>query len=537
MLLPKNTNLTMIIEHFCSSSNKSTITNIILAHPRANINHVYKNTASKDHDGLRIIRFCENFFHFSSLDQSYESKKIQSFQKNLSVLLTLQKYNLFPRCMKPKFKRTENNGNDCQIYINHKTGFIDHSEFTKCGSAICPICSKSNNFKKKTPLEKVLKQYQHKDKKSVLFLTLDFPHYKNMDLNVLLDILQESTSAVFKDVKFKYTQKKLVSKRARNNQSISDTLKLSGIHQKTELTYSIEHGFHPHNHFIFLCDRSFNQIEKDGIKSRILDLFQKHFATIMKRSYPEQTRAYTDHFKKYSVNLQNVSTSNDGISAYLNKDNTQDISKELTNSQIKNTRVNESYSINNLYQMLENNDSSVFNSKYELIRLISTIVNGLKGKHLNQWRLTNDFINKILETSKSELEANNKEYKNNLSNNSSIGKNRLASLSKPLKKHLLQFWLASMGKRDILLNQSKANSITKINNFNKISFTYSLSKINSTSNEKNISNTNNLLLLDYARFFYHKNIYFCDIVLSLKPFILNKNIRFDLINVPIRDTS
>lgn len=339
--------------------------------------------------------------------------KVEYKKSIIKKVRFFQKYNWFTGCLKPRLTRLQNGGKDCGLEIDYKNKIINESSLTTCKNSLCIKCSKEYNYKNTYILKNVVLNYQNIPNKSILFVTFTIPHYKNQKFSIISKIVKSAMASLLSDSEFIYNRVNPKSKKLRKMPSIQSSLSLDSIFQRYELTVSSKHGFNFHSHNLFFCNRTFTELELKSLKERIFLLWQKYVAKELQKEYQSQSDCYTTRFKARAVDLQDVSNNIDTISRYLNK--SFDIASELTDTKNKLTKSKDSYSINQLYDMLYQNDFRVF-SKYKLVTLINEILTTLKGKKLTQWRLTKDVVKEVIDTSKAELKQQRKDYISSLQN-------------------------------------------------------------------------------------------------------------------------
>jgi hypothetical protein len=362
----------------------------------SNIDSCEKNSYTSN--GLKT----NNHNTYNNINSSKKISKIDSFFNKLNDLRALQEYGLFTNCM------IETNNNF--IDIDYKNDSYKLSNYYRCKNRFCVYCSSKHNFVKRKPLEELIKLHQDSNK-SILLITFNLPNYKNQQLEYLLEILNKSFSSMLKDSIFNYSQTKLISKKARNSESLKDYIDLNGIYSTNELTNSLKFGWNVHKHSLFFSNKKLNDSQIKFIKSQLIQIFKKYAYKHYSKHYKKQSNIISSkHVKNYCIDVQNITNNHNQVSFYLNKNH--DISHEL-NPNHKETKSAYSYSLNDLYSMLIKKQFDVI-SKEQTIALIHNILDVFKGKEISQYRLLKDEYKAIVEASKEELKQSQKEYMNNL---------------------------------------------------------------------------------------------------------------------------
>ena len=392
-----NRDLTTESSRIKTHSNNSSNTRLFSNLDESQKNSVIKNTHNIDDT---INSDYQEFYDFNHNSSDSSTPKIDSFLNRLSNLRKLQKHSgLFKECM------IETKSNKIEFdYSNDSYKLIG---YYPCNNRNCVYCSKSFNYNKRKPLEAIINEYSNSSSKSILHITFNLPNYKNQSLEHLLEILNKSFSSMLTDSKFAYSQKKLISKKARSSESIKNYIKLDGIYTNTEFTYNLDTRWNVHKHSLFFCNRKLNDSEINFISSQLIQIFKKYAYKNYSKYYKSQSHMIASkHFKNHCIKVQNVTESYNQLSYYLNK--THDIGYELT-PEHKQTKTERSFNLSDFYSMLIQNKYDVI-SKKQVLAIIHNVLDAFYNKELSQYRLESELFKEIKNKAIEEFKQNQSKY-------------------------------------------------------------------------------------------------------------------------------
>lgn len=135
-----------------------------------------------------------------------------------------------------------------------------------CGSVwSCPVCSAKVSSRRREETLKAMEMHLSQGK-SIYFITLTFPHYKQ---DSLVDLRKKQSEAL-KHYRKSYEFKKFVKESG-----------YQGSIRALEVTFGLSNGWHPHTHEIVFCD---NRVTFGSIKQK---LFRAWYDACVKAGLPK----------------------------------------------------------------------------------------------------------------------------------------------------------------------------------------------------------------------------------------------------------
>lgn len=192
-------------------------------------------------------------------------------------------------------------GNFVSVLKNKKTYKSFYDGLQTCGSVwTCPVCAAKVQEKRRIEIALGV-DYFYRIGKQAVMITFTFPHQKFMGLLDLLLKQREAFKALRKGKNFDYFNKQ-------NG--------YEGLIRSLEITYGLDHGWHPHTHELwFICSdvdqKAFIEYIKDKWKRACIK------AGLLDENDPKQLEA----FYEYSINIQFNCRASDYLAKTDNKDN------------------------------------------------------------------------------------------------------------------------------------------------------------------------------------------------------------------------
>lgn len=267
-------------------------------------------------------------------------KKLSIFHENFELLKGLQFIGLFKKCMWKLSKESK---------VRIKGDYIDLSEFRRCNHQNCPICSIRVNLPKRHKINKLVELNNYHQDGSILFLTLTGYHYKTFDQSKHFEIMQKSLSELLESSDWNYDRTSLKHKSLRPIEAIKTLLGSDFIYSSHDYTYSELFGHHNHFHIMIACQNRLDAKQIEHIENRIKYLWQEIYSKNTKKYY-KQGSVYNKAFQMHSVMLLDSTGDYKKVSKYLT--NELPLSKELTAINGKQTKLETSHNLRDLYNML-----------------------------------------------------------------------------------------------------------------------------------------------------------------------------------------
>lgn len=406
----------MIIEHFCSSSNKSTITNSLEAHTRADIDHVYKNTnpienSNLDHKAWYIHnkpkksynKFKVNKELVFDLSRASNDDKTNSklfiFYENFEILKSLQYIGLFEKCMWGLNKNPK---------VTVIGNYIDLSDFRRCNNQLCPICGIKTNIKKRHKINKLIELNNYHNKGSISFLTITGFHYLTFDQDKHFEIMQKSLTELIESSDWNYDRTSLTNKNTREFLSVKTILGLDFCFSSHDYTYSTKSGHHNHFHIMLCGTKRIDNKTLEKVESIIRLKWEEIYFKNLRGYYKEGSIGKS--FKEHSIKLLDSTKNYKKVTKYLTK--TLSLPSELTSIIGKKTKLETSSNLRDLYLMLSDETPKIPRKKLEAV--IHSYISSTKGKRLGKFISKTEKISNQLRLIDSQINQARKDFMNKI---------------------------------------------------------------------------------------------------------------------------
>lgn len=179
---------------------------------------------------------------FTKTHVSVGSKGVQRVH---DFLLQDQSAKLLPKervcnCLKKRIDKTKNR----EVKYNEVREKAHWSNVQRCGSVwTCPVCAKQITEKRRDELKRGIETWKNDHSGDVLLMTLTFSHSAKERLITLLERQRKALKIFHETTKVQALLKKLGVK-----------YKIKAL----EMTYG-QNGWHPHNHFLLLIEKSLEE--------------------------------------------------------------------------------------------------------------------------------------------------------------------------------------------------------------------------------------------------------------------------------------
>jgi len=174
--------------------------------------------------------------------------------------------------------------------LRHITGKASYEGLMQCGSVwSCPVCAAKVQEKRKQEVSSFFHQAYAVQRKKVVMVTLTFPHNRHQSLSDLLDL----QARAFKSLRG-----------GRAYSRFKESIGFGGMIRGLEVTRSLENGWHPHTHELYIVD---SDVSASFIKNEVLRLWSK---ACVNHGLVNTTKQLDD-FYRHSVDVHDNARSGD----------------------------------------------------------------------------------------------------------------------------------------------------------------------------------------------------------------------------------